>query len=348
MDIQHRMLRSTIEVLINKTVLDIQRDTHRSIRNFIDLGVSFAKGKNQKRFFDRMYSTIQDVNNPFYKLVSDVLTNLDVDTIKTVGTNLGCTSFTYGVNLIRKSEPALGVHIPPLIYFAWQDGDEASLPILKRDSELIAQAMEIGIYTYVFQANGDMSRVRDVFSLAEEYKICTFFLAIDPKIVSDELIELSERARNVIIGVEASPVKELNLDAMRFLHDKRCMFGCYIEYTDDSLERAISDEFVDSLISAGCYFGAYLYVKKGVPVPQTMIDFVRKMRSSAGKKILMFDCLYDLSYISRVISEGGDILRIKADGTATAGLLQEPDDRSVNVAGMDLNGILKEIMKPLK
>lgn len=344
MDLQHKMLRSTIDILINKSIIDIQRDTHRSIRNFIDLGVYFAKGKNQKRFFMRMQSTIQDPQNPFYKLVTDMLSNIDIDIIKTLGTNLGCSSFTYGVNMIRKNEPELGVHIPPLTFFAWSEGDETSLAILKRDSELIAQGTEIGIFTHVFYVNSDMSRARDVFTLAREYSVCTFFILIEADLVTDEFLLMSQGVNNVIISVHVSR-KDVNevKDAFLRLHEARLMFGFHADYTYDMIDAVSSDEFLEPLIDAGCFFGGYICREESSKgIPEKMRNFVRSMRTSAGKPILIFDWFDDLNYIINVVSKGGDLIRIDSKGMARA--RTAPPESAIETEGLTLEEILKAVM----
>ena len=347
MDLQHKMLRSTIDVLINKTIVDIQSDTHRSIRNFIDLGVYFAKGENQKRFFLRMQSTIQDPQNPFYKLVSDMLENIDTDIVKCLGTNLGCSSFTYGVNTIRKNEPRLGVHIPPLIFYM-PGHERAPLSALKQASEIIVQGMELGIYTHAFYVNSDMSRTRDVFALAGEYSVCSFFMMIEPELVTDEFIMMTQGVNNVMISVNAGGGRaQAAREAFSRLHDARLMFGFHADYTKDDIDALSSDEFLDPFIEAGCFFGGYIYRGESRDaIPEKMRAFVHRMRTGEGKPMLIFDWFDDLNYIINVVSPGGDLLMID-DGAGTARARTAPRDAAVEIGGSALSEVLKKIMPPL-
>ncbi|MBQ3378999.1 MAG: hypothetical protein IJG50_03935 [Clostridia bacterium] len=347
MDLQHKMLRSTIDVLINKTIVDIQSDTHRSIRNFIDLGVYFAKGKNQKRFFLRMQSTIQDPQNPFYKLVSDMLDNIDTDIIKSLGTNLGCSSFTYGVNTIRKNEPLLGVHIPPLVFHMPGDGP-GKAGALKRTGGVIAQGMELGVYTHAFYVNSDMQRARDVFTLAGEYAICSFFMLIEPQLVTDDFLLMAQGVNNVIISVKAAKgCEDEACAAFRKLHEARLMFGFHADYDEDTMDYLSSDAFLDPFIETGCFFGGYIYRGENkAAIPEKMRDFVRLMRTGEGKPILLFDWFDDLNYIIKVVSPGGDLLMID-DGADTARARTAPDEKAVKMGERPLEDVLKEVMPEL-
>lgn len=45
---QEVLARTIIETMLNKALRDIERDPDRSIRNLIDLGINFAKGRFQQ------------------------------------------------------------------------------------------------------------------------------------------------------------------------------------------------------------------------------------------------------------------------------------------------------------
>lgn len=51
MEYQHRVMRGTVGVIINKAIRDIRTDPKRSIRNLADLGDNFSTSAAQKRFF---------------------------------------------------------------------------------------------------------------------------------------------------------------------------------------------------------------------------------------------------------------------------------------------------------
>lgn len=342
MDLQHKMLRSTVDILISKTIVDIQRDTYRSIRNFVDLGVYFAKGENQKLFFKRMQATIQNPQNPFYKLVADMLKNIDIDVIKTLGTNLGCSSFTYGVNMIRENEKRLSAHIPSMLIFDWDDGADP-LKAIKQSTELIAQGMELGIFTHVFYANKNPGRAYDVFSIAREFPFCSFFMLVSPQLIDDDFILMSKGVNNVLISVEGSPSLEpVFLDALATLHNARCVYGIHAYYIDETADQVRADSFVDALIDAGCFFLGYIYDRrdKNPDTLSEMRSFVRMMRTHQGKSILAFDWYGDLKVIIDAISKGSDLLKILDKGTARA----RNGEVSVNVEGLSLEEIILQVM----
>ena len=47
---QEGLARTIIKTMLNKALRDIESDPDRSIRNLIDLGINFAKGRFQQEF----------------------------------------------------------------------------------------------------------------------------------------------------------------------------------------------------------------------------------------------------------------------------------------------------------
>ena len=69
---------------------------------------------------------------------------------------------------------------------------------------IIAEGMEFGLFTHVFYVDSDMSRARDVFMLAREYPVCTFFMLIKPDLVTDDFLLMTQGVNNVIISVHVT------------------------------------------------------------------------------------------------------------------------------------------------
>lgn len=347
MDLQHKMLRSTIEILINKAIVEMQSDTRRSIRNFIDLGVYFAKGENQKKFFMRMQSTIQDAQNPFYKLVSDMLEKIDIDTVKTLGLNMGCSTFTHGVNTIRKLEPELGFHIPPLVFYTWEENEKNNRILTpEHERRLISEGEELGIFTHAFYVNRDLYRAREIFQTAKENPLCSFFMLAEAEIVDDEFIKLAYNANNVMISlcVPSDGMTDAHSEAFMRMRKARLMFGLHVFYNEETLDYAISDEFLDPFIDEGCFFCGYISKCKD-GVPEKMTDYVHKMRTGAGKPMLIFDWKADMDYIIGVFSKGGDLIKLTPDGGAYR--RNDSPENKIEIKNMSLVEILKATMPPL-
>ncbi len=353
MDLQHKMLRSTINVLISKAIRDIESDRHRGIRNLVDLGVSFGKGENQKRFFAYMQNIIQDPQNPFYSLVGSIVENIDHSRITTLGINLGASSFTHGVTKIRRLESELGVHIPPMLIFDAPPEHVSPLIPLKLMSDLVAQAFELGCFTNIVSVNS-LSYAQDVISVAHEHTADTFFLKVKPEVITDEFIEACRTADNVAVFMHVScGIKGITLEvqsAFAKMREARMAFGFYSFYDEENISDLSSEDFVSALIDMGCFFGVYGPKRETHSSSDVFIhNFVEKMRSSAGKSILLFDWAGDCQTMYEVISPGTCSLHILADGTIkakNAGTAAK-SVKSVKYTGQPLNEILSEVMPAL-
>ena len=52
LELQHRLIRQSINIAVSKAMEDMMGNTRRSIRNLLDLGLLFSTSENQKWFFN--------------------------------------------------------------------------------------------------------------------------------------------------------------------------------------------------------------------------------------------------------------------------------------------------------
>ena len=112
LDIDARLARQAIGIAVDKALEDVKGNTRRGIRNLIDLGLLFSQSENQKWFFGAAKQVIENPKNPYKALVSRVVRDIEPETIRRVGINLGYNALTYGVKKLRKKQEALGVNLP--------------------------------------------------------------------------------------------------------------------------------------------------------------------------------------------------------------------------------------------
>lgn len=136
---------SLIEAAVNRGIKEMQEDPKRSVRKLADLGNQFARGRFQKSFFELSQTLLQDDDCPYYTLLSRLTEEIDHETLKRFGVNLGYTSWTYGAQLIRAYEKEHGFEVPWTIFFHYHP--QASFTLSHMDS-LIREGRSIGIFTY--------------------------------------------------------------------------------------------------------------------------------------------------------------------------------------------------------
>ncbi len=101
-----------IETVVANKLKDMEKYPERAARNLIDLGLLFSKGKFQNSFFSSAQTMLQNEESPYYKLISNVVNDVENQRLLTFGMNLGYNSFKCGSKIIRRNERKLNCIIP--------------------------------------------------------------------------------------------------------------------------------------------------------------------------------------------------------------------------------------------
>ncbi|HAE92634.1 MAG TPA: hypothetical protein DCG60_08345, partial [Tissierella sp.] len=114
---EDKLTKVMLEIAIERAFKEIELKSKRGIRNLVDLGAHFAKGRFQKDFYNIAQIMLENENSPYYKLVFNIVQNVDHNILKTFGINLGLNSWTYGAKKIRQYEEKKGYNVPWTIIF---------------------------------------------------------------------------------------------------------------------------------------------------------------------------------------------------------------------------------------
>ena len=136
-----------IETVVANKLKDMKKYPGRAARNLIDLGLLFSNGNFQNAFFSSAQTMLQNEDSPYYKLIDNVVNNVDNQRLLTFGMNLGYNSFKYGSKVIRKNEKKLNCFIPWEITlhiddFSFKNNNQ-------RYDKLISDGEKLGIYSWV-------------------------------------------------------------------------------------------------------------------------------------------------------------------------------------------------------
>lgn len=83
------LTRLLIESAVDRALRDMERDSHRTIRNLLDLALTFSKGSFERHFFTLCQQMLEDESSPYYQLLDRALRTCDRQTLKTFGINVG-------------------------------------------------------------------------------------------------------------------------------------------------------------------------------------------------------------------------------------------------------------------
>ncbi len=81
--------RSFAMTLAHRAVRDVRRDGFRQLRNYVDMCALLAQRPDLKRFFDHAQTVLQRTDSLYYKLINNLVAQVNEDAICTAGINLG-------------------------------------------------------------------------------------------------------------------------------------------------------------------------------------------------------------------------------------------------------------------
>ena len=149
------LTRILIEGTVDRALRDMERDAHRSVRNLIDLALTFSKGTFERRFLTLCRGILEDETGPYYQLLDRALETCDRQILKTFGVNVGYEGCSKGARRIREVEAERGFNVPwALTIQAGQQG--LSRLYLQR---LVTEGSELGIHVFLLQ---DLQLEQDV------------------------------------------------------------------------------------------------------------------------------------------------------------------------------------------
>ena len=98
------LTRLLIENTVDRALRDMERDAHRSLRNLVDLALTFSKGTFERHFLTLCRSMLENETSPYYQLLDRALRTCDRQTLKTFGINVGYEACSKGARRIREIE----------------------------------------------------------------------------------------------------------------------------------------------------------------------------------------------------------------------------------------------------
>ena len=72
-----------IESVVRRTVQKLHDSPEREIRNLIDLGLSFADGRFQRKFLKASQKMLRNEKSAYYPLIKDVVSHVDEERLVT-------------------------------------------------------------------------------------------------------------------------------------------------------------------------------------------------------------------------------------------------------------------------
>ncbi len=317
LDIDARLARQAIGIAVDKALEDVKGNTRRSIRNLIDLGLLFSQSENQKWFFGTAKQVIENPKNPYKALVTRAVRDIDCETIRRVGLNLGYNALTYGAKKLRKKQEALGVSLPWMLDV--RDGYGAEFA--PKLACCLQEGQELGIYGYALRLTNP-ENLPSALALVKRNEECFFALRLPSGMVDSCAAELIAQAHNVAVTVDIEVANDQAEDAFRFLRENRCLYGYLLTYEDEDVPRVTAPQFVKWGIGAGCLFGAYQAAADATQRARDRVyEFACRLRGESGQPLIALDWPKDIRETGEKMLIGG-LMAIDLAGKAFTGCLE--------------------------
>lgn len=300
--------RVLCEATVDRAIRDIQRDTKRSLRNVVDLGLNFTSGG---RLFHTVLEAARDLlsdeQSAYFETVQTVLQTVDTDTIKTFGLNIGLEGCTRGAKKIRELEESGGFNIPWALTICAGDKGVG----LADCQRLVEEGTALGIYVYLLMDRG--MNVEALRQLSSANPKCAFVVLSGTLCArEDDTTHLSD-LHNVLFLIDGdSPEK---LASLRNLRGARCLYGLYRWYDAATACCVTDDDALDTYREGGPVFLCL------IPRPGTPQEICRHVngRTSALRKSRLYpycpmELSGDLLAVDTTISDDGCAVTICSNG----------------------------------
>ncbi len=288
------MTRILIETTIKNAIKQIKDDPERSIRNVVDMALNFTNGRFQKHLLTSAQTMLKNENSCYYKLIPDMVFNVDEKRIITFGMNIGYNSCTIGAKKIREIEAAEQYNIPWAISL-----DISGNKYITHTSayhSLIEQGMHMGVYTWNIHSHGELHHILE---LAEIFPECAFPIFCSSEEISPAILDDVNDTNNVMFVIQYSehlePVCEL-------LRSRKILFSVSFSEQDMScndIENILSD--TENMHSAFTIFMG----NTECPLERrsNFYQYIQQTRMEQKYRTIPFDMIQDNLFIDSIISD---------------------------------------------
>lgn len=322
-----------IETTVNQAIKRIQDDPERSTRNLVDIGLHFLEGRFQQSLLKLMQKMLEDEQSAYYRMIPDLMSNVDSKRIVTFGMNVGYHSCTKGARIIREIEEISHFNIPWCISMDidsltyWQHSDEYH--------KLIEEGEALGIYTWVIYSLDD---THHLLELAADFPDSAFVFCCAPKLFTNNLLDEANDLYNIMFVVDYSEDVE---DACQLLRNRKFLYSVLYTYGKWDKDSILNGQTLIELETLHPLFSFFKADLSCLPEIQSEIyHCVHKARMEQRFQTLPFDMIYDTLFIDSIISEDAVSLHFDTEGNSIP--LSDYDYQGTcNLFQMSLVDILK-------
>lgn len=335
-------------IALQETLRYVGQNPAERIPKVFNLIKPFAQLSHHKDYIVQVEKTLNDAENNWKRLVERAFTQLSPTVLNKFVENFLLYASLVGIPKQEELAEKYDCNIPWAILMdpttdcnlnctgcwagEYKRGDHLTFEEL---DNIIEQGKELGIYMYLYSGGEPLLRAQDIVELARKHSDCIFCAFTNATLVTPELAKQLAEVGNVVLAISVEGFDEVNdfrrgkgiykrvIRAMDLLREAGVGFGFSTCYHRENTEAVASEQFVDSMIEKGCFFGWYFtYMPLGksartelLVTPEQrklMYERIRGFRSS--KDIFLIDFWNDGEFVGGCIAGGRSYLHINAHG----------------------------------
>lgn len=327
---QKDITRILFEAMLDKSLRDLNSNSRRAVRNLVDMGVHFSKGRFQKYFLSCVQTMLQNEESAYYDLITDMTEHVDRKILFTFGMNLGYNGCTKGAKVIREVEKKNGYNVPWALSL-WVD-QEKMLHTPDTYQQIIRQGSELGIYVYLlFLENG---QAETLLPLLKAWPDCAFVLFLKNTEISDEFVEAVRRCSNTMISIYADGQTDTVCERLR---ENRLLYGLHYGYGEADREKLLKGKWLEENLEKRPYFTFLIPDDScGEQLQEDVYQQILSVRNSQSHAVFCIELKRDLQRIDAAISEDACLLGFNGDGSIrTCKGTESGADRNIFVNGLE-------------
>ncbi|MBQ8260931.1 MAG: hypothetical protein IJZ00_01475 [Lachnospiraceae bacterium] len=321
-----------IETTIRNTIKKIKEDPERNVRNLVDLALFFSEGRFQRRFFQTAQTMLKNENSSYYKLIPDIITNVNTERIVSFGMNVGYNSCTIGANTIREIEASEHFNIPWCITLDLDGNDYRRNPSVYHS--LISQGKELGIYVWIIHS---LRNPHYMIDLMCRFPDCAFLLLCTPDEITPALLKNCETVYNIMFAVK---YKDSADSACALLRSGNHLYSVYSDGMDSN-----ENNLNELLCDTENLHASFTFILSDPKDNFSLSDIhhtILQARAEQNHCTIPFALLQDSYFIDSIISEYADFLLFDVNGNCYS-LNNNTLFKNCNFKHDSLRDILKRI-----
>lgn len=307
--VKEKMARAMIEPLVNKTMSDIQKDPERTLRNIIDLLLSFPNGRFSNDLFQIAQKMLTYEQSAYYVLIKKVVDFVNLENLKIFSLNVGYNACTFGAKKIRENIQNFNCVIPWILFINTDDTEQS----LDNISRIITEAKQLGIYIFaLFGKNVVSDLMRQVYEYNSD---CAFIAFTDAEYIKDDIISKYDHIYNILISIN-NDSKDFLADAIKILNKYKKIYSAHIYYNDKNKSEVLLESRLKDLEN---FSTSFLFCVPSLKCSAETFEYfkneTRKIRDSQKYSYVVMDIFDDTVKIDKMISGNSSEIVILNDGT---------------------------------